>query len=102
FNFIGNNYKTDISETLKKYPSVKLHGILEPMEVDAIIKRSNVCFGLYQKNEALDVNSMKLYDYLAQGIPVVVNEYHPNLGNDFGYLLNIASTYDEFKRLLAH
>lgn len=102
FNFIGDNYKTDIVSRLEQFPNVKMFGFLAPQEVDAIIKKSNVCFGLYLKEEALDVNSMKLYDYLAQGIPVVVNDYHSHLEQDFNGLLNIASTYEEFKSLLEH
>ena len=100
FNFIGYNYKTDIASLLEHYSNVHMHGFLEPADVDAIVKQSDVCFGLYQQDDALDVNSMKLYDYLAQGIPVVVNDYHPNLHNDFNGLLNIASTYEEFENLM--
>lgn len=102
FNFIGDNYKTDIASELEQFPNVTMHGFLRPKEVDVLIKQSDVCFGLYEKDAALDVNSMKLYDYLAQGIPVVVNNYHPHLEQDFNGLLNIASTYEEFERLLKH
>lgn len=100
FTIIGDNYKSEVSSKLEQISNVELLGYLEPKEVDSVIKQSNVCFGLYQKDKALDVNSMKLYDYLAQGVSVVVNEYHPNLNQDFADLLNIASTYEEFKSLL--
>ncbi|MGV8815442.1 MAG: hypothetical protein ACOH2D_15170 [Gelidibacter sp.] len=102
FNFIGANYKTDIDLQLTKFSNVKLFGFLEPKEVDVILKHSDVCFGLYQNDAALDVNSMKLYDYLAQGIPVVVNNYHSKLKDDFNDLLNIANNYEEFENLLAN
>lgn len=102
FNFIGQNYKTDIASQLEKFPNVHLLGLLDPIEVDEILKQSDVCLGLYQENAALDVNSMKLYDYLAQNIPVVVNEYHPYLRQDYNNLLNIANNYEDFKYLLAN
>ena len=100
FTFIGDNYKSEVSSKLEHFSNVELLGYLEPKEVDFFIRQSNVCLGLYQKESALDVNSMKLYDYLAQGVPVVVNDYHPNLSQDFGECLNIAATYEEFKSLL--
>lgn len=102
FNFIGTNYKTNIDAELAKFSNVTLLGFLEPKEVDHIIKQSDVCFGLYQKDNALDVNSMKLYDYLAQMVPVVVNDYHAYLNEDFNTLLNIARSYEEFEKLLAN
>ena len=102
FNFIGSNYKTDLDVQLKLFSNVQLWGFLDPKEVDRILKESDVCIGLYQEDGALDVNSMKLYDYLAQGIPVVVNNYHPHLSSDFNGLLNIAATYQDFNLLLEH
>ncbi|TXD81359.1 glycosyltransferase family 4 protein [Subsaximicrobium wynnwilliamsii] len=102
FNFIGANYQTDITTQLEEFSNVNLCGFLNPKQVDEILKQSDVCFGLYQKDPSVDVNSMKLYDYLAQGIPVVVNNYHSNLKEDFNDLLNIANTYEEFESLLAN
>lgn len=95
-NIIGKNYKTELASQLKGFKNVKMHGFLKPTEVDAIIKKSDVCIGLYREETALDVNSMKLYDYLAQGLPVVVNQYHSNLDKDFGYLINVVNNYNEF------
>ena len=96
FQFIGDTYQTDILERLNTFNNVKLFGFLPPNEVDMIIRHSDVCIGLYKKEAHLDVNSMKLYDYLAQGVPVVVNNYHPFLESDFNGLLNIANNYEEF------
>lgn len=100
FNFIGKDYKTDIERTLQTFSNVRMYGFLEPTDVNVLLKQSNVCFGLYKKDAALDVNSMKLYDYLSQGLPVVVNDYHEYLTEDFNDLLNVATTYDEFKAML--
>lgn len=100
FNIIGKNYKTNLYEKLQEYSNVNLFGFLEPRDVDAILRRSDVCVGLYQKNKAIDVNSMKIYDYLSQGCPVVVNRYHDHLQKDFNSLLNVASSYEEFVAML--
>ncbi len=100
FNFIGKDYKSEIEFQLQKFPNVKMFGFLEPNQVNVLLKQSNVCFGLYKRDAALDVNSMKLYDYLSQGLPVVVNDYHEYLKEDFNDLLNVATTYDEFKAML--
>ncbi|MGJ5642463.1 glycosyltransferase family protein [Formosa sp. S-31] len=101
FNIIGANYKTELSETLEAYSNVVLHGFLKPKAVSAILKQSDVAIGLYNENPALDVNSMKLYDYLSQNIPVVINKYHDYLNEDFQSLVSTAVNYEEFKKMVA-
>ncbi|WP_228853722.1 glycosyltransferase [Aegicerativicinus sediminis] len=100
FNIIGQDYKTSISQDLKKFNNVRLHGFLEPKKVDAILKQTDVAIGLYNDDPALDVNSMKLYDYLCQNVPVVVNNYHDNLVEDYHNLLSTAQTLEEFLYLV--
>lgn len=99
-NIIGKNYKTKLSSRLESLNNIMMHGFLKPFEVDVILKQSNVCIGLYQEHTALDVNSMKLYDYLLQGKPVVVNNYHKNLSEDFKGLITVVSNYQDFIKFI--
>ena len=87
-HIIGQNYKTELSAQLQDIANIRLHGFLKPSEVDRILQTTDVCIGLYREDKGLDVNSMKLYDYLAKGLPVVVNNYHPHLKDDFNGSLN--------------
>nr|WP_321222059.1 glycosyltransferase [uncultured Psychroserpens sp.] len=99
-NIIGKNYETTINSKLEGFSNIKLHGFLEPKHVDVVLQETNVCIGLYREEEALDVNSMKIYDYLAQGKPIVVNNYHANIGNDFNNLVEVANDYENFIKSL--
>ncbi|WP_178983474.1 glycosyltransferase family protein [Winogradskyella helgolandensis] len=99
-NIIGKNYKTEIAEKLKAFKNIKLLGFLQPKDVDVILRESDVCFGLYKELSSLDVNSMKIYDYLAAGKPVVINKYHDYLDQDFKDLINSVTNYEEFKKAL--
>lgn len=100
FNIIGADYKTTISKEFQCFRNVRLHGFLNPDNVDRILKKSNVAIGLYNEDPALDVNSMKLYDYLAQNVPVVINNYHPYLIEDFKGTIALANTLEEFILLI--
>jgi hypothetical protein len=100
-HIIGENYKTELSKRFEKFDNVILHGFLPPSKFDEIITQSDVCIGLYREMPSLDVNSMKLYDYLAKGKPVVVNAYHPHLQSDFKGLLHLTSTYKDFIKAVA-
>ncbi|WP_178990259.1 glycosyltransferase [Winogradskyella schleiferi] len=95
-NIIGKNFKTELADEFEIYKNIKMHGFLKPSEVDAILQKTNVCIGLYREEPALDVNSMKIYDYLAKGLPVVVNKYHAHLGEDFEHLIMVEDNYTDF------
>lgn len=95
-NIIGRNYKTEMVNRLETFQNIKLHGLLQPKEVDIILSKSDVCFGLYKELAFLDVNSMKIYDYLAVGKSVVINQYHEFLEDDFNDYLDVVTTYEEF------
>jgi hypothetical protein len=97
FVFIGKEYKSDNHIKLRQYKNVELLGFKKSYEVPALIKSFDVAIGLYRVMPALDVDSMKLYEYLSAGIPVVVNEYHENISVDFENLVLVSKTYEEFK-----
>lgn len=100
FRFIGRAYKDANYMALETKENVELLGFKSAFETPKLIKEFDVAIGLYQAHPALDVDSMKLYEYLAANIPVVVNRFHPFLEEDFGQNLLIADTYYEFKQFI--
>ncbi|MFB9054541.1 hypothetical protein ACFFVB_15735 [Formosa undariae] len=97
FHIIGNAYKTDFEKDFRSYNNVTLYGFLEPNEVSNILQITDVALGLYTENPALDVNSMKLYDYLLNGVAIVINNYHNKLEVDFNGLISIANSFEDFE-----
>jgi len=100
FKFIGNAYKSDNYLALKSKKNVELLGFKGAHETPSLIKDFDVAIGLYQEHEALDVDSMKLYEYLAANVPIVVNRFHSFLEEDFEQQLLIADTYNDFIQLI--
>jgi glycosyltransferase involved in cell wall biosynthesis len=100
FRFIGQAYKDDNYLALSGKKNVELLGFKSAQETPDLIKSFDVAIGLYQEHPALDVDSMKLYEYLAADVPIVVNKYHAFLKEDFNQLLLIATSYKEFKHLI--
>ena len=101
-NIIGKNYKTELESELSQLQNIKMHGFLKPYKVDEILRNTDVCIGLYQEDEALDVNSMKIYDYLSKGLPVVVNDYHNHLQGDFENLIQVEKSYSGFLQAVSN
>lgn len=96
FVIVGKAYQATAHRKLENYKNVHLLGSKSAKEVPAIIKKFDVAIGLYKKQEGLDVNSMKLYEYLAAKIPVVVNDYHEFLEEDFADLIDVVCNYQDF------
>ena len=48
----------------------------------------------YKKHPALDVDSMKIYEYLASGLPVVSTGFHEHLLEDFDGLLCMGNSIE--------
>jgi glycosyltransferase involved in cell wall biosynthesis len=94
---IGESYKSDYANVFKKYENVKLLGKQKPEEVVRILSKVDIALNLYRTEEWLDVDSMKIFEYLALGIPVVCSGFHPFLHEDFNNLLYIGNNYDEIQ-----
>ena len=58
-------------------------------DVPEFLKSLDVGLSLYHSHPALDVNSMKIYEYLAAGLPVIAKANHSDLAHDFEDLLII-------------
>lgn len=72
-------------------------GPVKADDVPATLKSFDVALNLYRNEPWLDVDSMKLYEYLAVGVPVVSLNYHPYLDEDFEHLLYLANNVQEIE-----
>lgn len=90
FKIAGPNYHTDASERLDAFQNVVLQGRIKPDELPAFLSSIDVGLSIYRDLPALDVNSMKIYEYLAAHLPVIALKNHDHLNLDFDHLLNLA------------
>lgn len=97
---IGQKYKNDNNEHLKnlrKLDNIYFLGQKQPSEIREILKTTDIGLVLYKKLPWLDGDSMKIYDYMAAGVPVVSTRYHDQLEKDFNDLLYLADDLEEFE-----
>jgi len=97
FVIIGSGYLNDTWQILNKYDNVELMGDKIADEVAKIIPGFDAAISLYRKHPALDVDSMKLYEYLAAGVPVVSTRFHEKLSEDFDNLIDVAESSEDFE-----
>jgi glycosyltransferase involved in cell wall biosynthesis len=101
----GSPYQRAMPESLKGAPNVHFIGDVHPDAAAGVLERFDVALALYRREPWLDGDSMKLFDYLAAGVPVVSTRYHDYLDADFDGLIEFAGTPSEFvtaiERLLA-
>lgn len=100
FRFIGEPYKSSEYGKLMQFPNVYLHGHQSPDEVAHQLQDFDVGLVLYRKHRGLDVDSMKIYEYLAAGIPVVATRFHDYLREDFKGLLYLGDTVEELENCI--
>lgn len=97
FQIIGKAYKSEEYKKLLNKPNVVFLGFQPAHKIPELMKSFSVALGLYHNHPAMDVDSMKIYEYLAAGIPVVCNNYHNWLKEDFDDLLYLADSYHQLK-----
>ncbi|MGG9972105.1 glycosyltransferase [Ferruginibacter sp. SUN002] len=100
FVIIGTPYLTTDWEKLKAYKNVHFLGRKTESEVAEILPTFDVAINLYLHHTALDVDSMKLYEYIAAGVPVVSTPFHNNLKTDFSNLISIGNNIAEIENLI--
>lgn len=97
FVVIGKPYKHEGLEEIA-YPNLVWLGEQTADITPQYLVQFDVALGLYQEGKPwLDVDSMKLYEYLAAGLPVVSTRFHGHLEEDFNDMLYLASDVKEFK-----
>lgn len=77
-------------------PNVSFLGYRPAAEVGGLLKQIDVGAVLYRREPWLDLDSMKIFDYLAAGVPVVSTPFHPYLGEDFDGLVVEADGAEDF------
>jgi glycosyltransferase involved in cell wall biosynthesis len=100
FQIIGTPYLNEDWQLLKQYRNVELLGSKSADEVAKIIPGFDAAINLYRKHPALDVDSMKLYEYIAAGVPVVSTRFHSGLEEDFNGLIHEADSIEELEAAL--
>jgi len=100
FLIIGKPYLTEDWKVLEGLSNVQLLGEKKADEVARLLPTFDAALNLYRRHPALDVDSMKLYEYIAAGVPVVSTRYHDFLREDFEDLLLLGEDLDSIERLL--
>lgn len=101
FRIGGVDYQTNVSEELRNLDNIELCGRIAFDDVPLFIDSFSIGLSLYKSHPAVDVNSMKIYEYLAGHRPVVALENHPDVLADFNGLISTANSYDEFEATIA-
>ncbi|HEY1212240.1 MAG TPA: glycosyltransferase [Bryobacteraceae bacterium] len=100
FVIIGKPHLTEDWRVLEGLPNVHLLGEKKAAEVVTLIPTFDAALNLYRKHPALDVDSMKLYEYIAAGVPVVSTRFHDCLVQDFEDILLLGDDLDSIGQLL--
>jgi len=90
FRFAGENHQTSITETLQQFPNVEFLGRVNYSDVPQFLSTVDVGLSVYNTSERMDVNSMKIYEYLSAHLPVLALRTHSNFDSDFRGLLHVA------------
>jgi glycosyltransferase involved in cell wall biosynthesis len=96
FRIIGATYKDAQLEQLAEPPNVQFMGKRSAEELPMELRQLDVGLGLYRKEEWLDVDSMKFFDYLAVRVPVVSTPFHSYIREDFNGLIQLAPNANAF------
>lgn len=96
FSFVGKPYKNEEYIKLSEYTNVQLLGFKSPTEVAVLLPKFDVGLVVYKNLPGLDVDSMKIYEYLASGLPVVSTQFHSHLSQDFEGLIYTESSAEGF------
>jgi glycosyltransferase involved in cell wall biosynthesis len=100
FVIIGKNYVNDSYKRIASFKNVELLGEKSAKDLAALLPTFNVGLALYDSTKMLDGDSMKIYEYLAAGLPVISTNFHPHLTDDFRRLIHIANNEEEVTILL--
>ncbi|MCX6784515.1 MAG: glycosyltransferase [Candidatus Komeilibacteria bacterium] len=99
WRFFPNNPHRTIVDLQKKYHNLHWLGRKPYPEVPAYLHQSKVAIVPHISNEFIQyTDSMKIYEYLAAGLPVVTTP-SPNL-EQFSNFIHLAKTAPEFSRAL--
>lgn len=92
----GPAYRAELPARLERFRNVEFIGEVLPEALPRVLATFDVALGLYRSGPWQDVDSMKLFDYLGVGVPVICNDYHSALGEDFDGLVELAKGVEDF------
>lgn len=92
----GTPYRAELPAGLRNIKNVEWIGDVPAEDLHAVLATFDVALGLNRRELWLDTDSMKLFDYLAAGVPVVTTRFHDHLDADFRGLLEFGETASEF------
>lgn len=96
FLIVGKPYRSKEAGQLVA-PNVTFLGEKKSSEIPAIMASFDIGINLYLPHPALDVDSMKLYEYLAAEIPVISTPFHSFIQEDFEDLITVALTVEQIE-----
>ncbi len=96
FVVAGPWYRMRPREELQRLANVDLRGPVAASDVPSLLAGFDVGLGLYRQEPWLDVDSMKLHEYLAAGLATVSTPCHPYLSEDFEDLVRVAEDAASF------
>ena len=96
FVVIGAAYKRDLPGNVSGCRNIVFVGEKGADEVPGYLAHFDCALNLYRCDspEWMDPDSMKLFEYLAAGVPVVSTPFHPALYDDFEGLVRTAGDLD--------
>ncbi len=100
FIVAGSPHGVDLSPTLANMTNVEVIGAIAADELPSFLQSLDAAVGLYRVEPGGDVDSMKLFEYLAAGVPVVTTRFHEFLDTDFNGLLEFGDDAPEFVRAI--
>jgi glycosyltransferase involved in cell wall biosynthesis len=105
--FIGEPYRIEIPQALKRTANVYFLGGRSAADVPAYLKHFDLGLAPYRQGPGTnsDGDSMKIFEYLAAGLPVIAMNFNGRLVEDFEGLVELAGNADDasksIKRVLS-
>jgi len=96
FIIAGSVYRAKVPTALTDSLNVEFVGKVSADQVPEFLATLDIALGLYRKGPGSDVDSMKLFEYLAASVPVVTTPFHDFLEVDFEGLLEFAEDAPAF------
>jgi glycosyltransferase involved in cell wall biosynthesis len=99
FDFYGIVKTAESSlRKLMLYPNFHWHGLLLPQDVPTFLSKCRVAIVPYEKKvvQGSTGDSMKIFEYLAAGTPVVSTNFQPHLDGKFSGLIQVCEDPEQF------
>jgi glycosyltransferase involved in cell wall biosynthesis len=100
--FIGDPYLIRVPEALTSMSNLHFLGARSAQQVPAYLRYFDVGLVPYRRGAGSnsDGDSMKMFEYLAAGLPVVSTDFNGRLGADFEGLIEIAADSVDFSDVI--